>query len=195
MSVSLQKGQKVSLKKSTGEGLTKMLVGLGWDVKEFDGGADFDLDASVFMLGENGKCPTDNEFIFYGNLEHSSGAVKHMGDNTVGGSDGDDEQVFLDLSKMPDRIKEVVFSVTIYDAEKRNQNFGMVSNAYLRILDESNGDELVRYDLSEDYSIMTALVVGKVYRSPDGDWRFAAIGDGFSKGLAALCGHYGIDAE
>ena len=192
MSINLQKGQRVSLKKPTGDGLDRVLVGLGWDVKQFDNGADFDLDSSVFMLGENGKCPTDGEIVYFGNLEHSSGAVKHMGDNRTGEGEGDDEQIFIDLTKMPGNVKKIVFVVTIYDAEERNQNFGQVENAYLRIMDESNGEELLRYDLTEEFSIEASVIVGEIYKSPDGAWKFNASGNGFQGGLDALCKFYGL---
>lgn len=193
MSINLSKGQKVDLTKGN-PSLKSIMVGLGWDVNAFDSGADFDLDASAFLLGASGKCPTEREFIFYGNLEHSSGSVKHMGDNLTGEGDGDDEQIMVNLSTIPDNIEKVAFTVTIYDAEKRRQNFGQVSNAYIRIVDEATNTELIRYDLGEDFSIETAVVVGELYKK-DGDWKFNAIGSGFQGGLAALCGHYGIDAE
>ncbi len=193
MPINLSKGQKVSLTKGN-PGLSKIMVGLGWDVNVFDSGADFDLDASAFLTGANGKCPTEKEFIFYGNLEHASGAVKHMGDNLTGEGEGDDEQIEVDLSLLPANIQKVAFTVTIYDAERRRQNFGQVSNAYCRIVDESSGTELVRFDLGEDFSIETAVVVGELYKNND-EWKFNAIGSGFQGGLAALCGHYGIDAE
>lgn len=193
MPINLSKGQKVSLTKGN-PGLSKIMVGLGWDVNVFDSGADFDLDASAFLTGANGKCPTEKEFIFYGNLEHTSGAVKHMGDNLTGEGEGDDEQIEVDLSLLPANIQKVAFTVTIYDAERRRQNFGQVSNAYCRIVDESSGTELVRFDLGEDFSIETAVVVGELYKNND-EWKFNAIGSGFQGGLAALCGHYGIDAE
>lgn len=193
MPINLSKGQKVSLTKGN-PGLSKIMVGLGWDVNVFDSGADFDLDASAFLTGANGKCPTEKEFIFYGNLEHASGAVKHMGDNLTGEGEGDDEQIEVDLSLLPASIQKVAFTVTIYDAERRRQNFGQVSNAYCRIVDESSGTELVRFDLGEDFSIETAVVVGELYKNND-EWKFNAIGSGFQGGLAALCGHYGIDAE
>lgn len=193
MPINLSKGQKVDLTKGN-PGLKKIMVGLGWDVNAFDGGYDFDLDAAAFMAGANGKCPTEKEFIFYGNLEHSSGAVKHMGDNLTGEGDGDDEQIEVDLSAIPANVEKVAFTVTIYDAEQRRQNFGQVSNAYIRIVDEVSNTELIRYDLGEDFSIETAVVVGELYRH-NGEWKFNAIGSGFQGGLAALCGHYGIDAE
>lgn len=193
MPINLSKGQKVSLTKGN-PGLKKIMVGLGWDVNAFDTGADFDLDASAFLAGANGKCPKDTDFIFYGNLEHSSGAVKHMGDNLTGEGDGDDEQIEVDLTLVPNNIEKIAFTVTIYDAESRRQNFGQVSNAYCRIVDESTGTETVHFDLGEDFSIETALVVGELYKH-NGEWKFNAIGSGFQGGLAALCAHYGIDAE
>lgn len=191
MPINLSKGQKVDLTKGN-PGLKKIMVGLGWDVNAFDSGYDFDLDAAAFMTGDNGKCPTEKEFVFYGNLEHSSGAVKHMGDNLTGAGDGDDEQIQVDLSLIPSNVSKIAFTVTIYDAEARRQNFGQVSNAFIRIVDEATGQELIRYDLGEDFSIETAVVVGELYRN-NGEWKFNAIGSGFQGGLAALCAHYGIE--
>ena len=144
------------------------------------------------MLGDNGKCPTEKEFIFYGNLTHPSEALKHMGDNLTGEGEGDDEQIFVDLSKIPSNVSKVAFTVTIYEAESRGQNFGQVSNSFIRIVDESTGQELIHYDLGEDFSIETAVVVGELYKY-NGEWKFNAIGSGFQGGLAALCGHYGIE--
>lgn len=190
MPINLSKGQKVDLTKGN-PSLKKIMVGLGWDVNSFDSGADFDLDAAAFMVGENGKCPTEKEFIFYGNLEHNSGALKHMGDNLTGDGEGDDEQILVDLTAIPQNVSRIAFTVTIYDADARRQNFGQVSNAFIRIVDETTGNELIRYDLSEDFSIETAVVVGELYRY-NGEWKFNAIGSGFQGGLAALCGHYGI---
>ena len=191
MPINLSKGQKVDLTKKN-PGLKNIMVGLGWDVNAFDSGADFDLDAAAFMLGSNGKCPTEKEFIFYGNLEHMSGAVKHMGDNLTGEGDGDDEQIEVTLPDIPANVDRVAFTVTIYYAEQRRQNFGQVSNAYIRIVDVNTNSELIRYDLGEDFSIETAVVVGELYRH-NGEWKFNAIGSGFQGGLAALCGHYGIE--
>lgn len=191
MAINLTKGQKVDLTKGN-PSLKNLMVGLGWDVKAFDTGYDFDLDASAFVLGANGKCPTDKDFIFYGNLQHTSGAVQHMGDNLTGEGDGDDEQIMVDLSLIPANIEKVAFTVTIYDADVRRQNFGQVSNAYIRIVDEATGQEIIRYDLGEDFSIETAIVVGELYKY-NGQWKFNAIGSGFQGGLAALCGHYGIE--
>lgn len=193
MPVNLSKGQKVDLTKGN-PGLKKIMVGLGWDVNAFDSGADFDLDACAFLVGGNGKCPTEKEFIFYGNLEHPSGSVKHMGDNRTGEGEGDDEQIEIDLTQIPQNVDKIAFTVTIYEAEQRKQNFGQVSNAFIRIVNEETGEEVIRYDLGEDFSIETALVVGELYRH-SGEWKFNAIGSGFQGGLAALCAHYGIDAE
>ncbi len=193
MAVALSKGQRVSLTKDN-PSLTKILVGLGWDINTFDSGSAFDLDASTFLLGANGKCPTDSEFIFYNQLEHSSGAVKHMGDNRTGEGEGDDEQIVIDLSLVPANIERIAFTATIYDAEKRRQNFGQIANAFIRVEDMDSGTELIRYDLGEDFSIETAVVAGELYRH-NGEWKFNAIGSGFQGGLAALCAYYGIDAE
>ncbi len=191
MPINLTKGQKVDLTKKN-PSLKNIMVGLGWDVNEFDSGADFDLDAAAFMLGANGKCPTEKEFVFYGNLEHASGAVKHMGDNLTGEGEGDDEQIEVSLADIPSNVERIAFTVKIYDAEPRRQNFGQVSNSYIRIVDADTDSELIRYDLGEDFSIETAVVVGELYKH-NGEWKFNAIGSGFQGGLAALCGHYGIE--
>lgn len=191
MPINLSKGQKVDLTKKN-PGLKKIMVGLGWDVNAFDSGSDFDLDAAAFMLGSNGKCPTDKEFIFYGNLEHPSASVKYMGDNRTGEGEGDDEELEVVLADVPSNVERIAFTVTIYEAEARRQNFGQVSNAYIRIVDKDTNQELIRYDLGEDFSIETAIVVGELYKH-NGEWKFNAIGSGFQGGLAALCGHYGIE--
>ena len=193
MPINLTKGQKVDLTKGN-PSLSKIVVGLGWDVNVYDSGAAFDLDAAAFMVGANGKCPTEKEFVFYGNLSHTSGAVKHMGDNLTGEGDGDDEQIMVDLAKVPASIERIAFTCTIYDAESRRQNFGMVNNAFIRIFDETNGQEMLRYDLGEDFSIETAAVFGEVYKN-NGEWTFNAIGSGYQGGLAALCANYGVDVE
>lgn len=191
MAVNLMKGQKVDLTK-TNPGLKKIIVGLGWDVNKYDGGSDFDLDAAAFMLGDSGKVAGDDDFIFYGNKEHKSGSVIHTGDNLTGEGDGDDEQIKVDLSTVPIEVTKIDFTVTIYDADTRHQNFGQVSNAYIRVVNEATGEELIRYDLGEDFSIETAVVVGELYRH-NGEWKFNAIGSGFSGGLAALCGNFGVN--
>ncbi len=191
MPISLSKGQKVDLTK-TNPGLTKVQIGLGWDVNKYDGGSAFDLDAAAFLLNSNEKVRDQGDFIFYGNLSHASGAVVHAGDNLTGGGDGDDEQIMIDLSKVPADVQKIDFTVTIYQAEERRQNFGQVSNAYIRVMDDSC-KELIRYDLGEDFSIETAVVVGELYRNGS-EWKFNAIGSGFQGGLKALCANYGIDA-
>ena len=193
MAISLKKGQKVDLTK-TNPGLSKILIGLGWDTNKYDGGSAFDLDAAAFLLGEDGKAKSESDFIFYGNLKHVSESVEHLGDNLTGEGDGDDEQIKIDLSKVPADVAKIDFTVTIYDADKRNQNFGQVSNAFIRIVDEANNTELIRYYLGEDFSIETAVVVAELYRH-NGEWKFNAIGSGFSGGLSALCANFGIDAE
>lgn len=192
MAISLKKGQKIDLTK-TNPGLSKILVGLGWDTNKYDGGAEFDLDASIFLVDATGKATSDSDFIFYNNPTHPSGSVQYMGDNRTGEGDGDDEQVNIDLSLVPANIDRIAFTVTIYDYETRKQNFGQVSNAFIRIVDVANNVELMRYDLSEDFSIETALVIAELYRN-NGEWKFQAIGSGFQGGLAALCANYGLNA-
>ena len=191
MAVNLQKGQKVDLTKGNPR-LTKLMVGLGWDTNKYDGGFDFDLDAAAFLCGANGKVTNDADFVFYNNLKHASGSVEHMGDNLTGEGEGDDEQIKVDLSKIPSNIEKIAFTVTIHEAEARKQTFGQVSNAFIRILDESNNKELIRYDLGEDFSIETAIIVGELYKH-SGEWKFSAIGSGFQGGLAALGKNYGVN--
>lgn len=191
--ISLFKGQKVDLTKGN-PSLKKILVGLGWDTKKYDGGYDFDLDAAAFLLGVNGKVPSDDDFVFYNNLLHSSGAVQHMGDNRTGIGDGDDEQILVDLTKIPGNIDKIAFTVTIHGADEKKQNFGQVANSYIRIVDEVSGKELIHYDLGEDFSVETALVVGELYKS-GGEWKFNAIGSGFKGGLRALCKNFGVNVE
>lgn len=190
MAINLQKGQKIDLTKGNA-GLSKLMVGLGWDTNRYSGGESFDLDAAAFLLGENGKVFQDADFVFYNNLRHDSGAVEHLGDNLTGEGDGDDEQLKVDLSKIPQAYHKIVFTVTINDAEVRKQNFGQVSNAFIRIVDEANGQELMRFDLGEDFSIEIAVIFGELYRH-NGEWKFNAVGNGFQGGLAALCNHFGI---
>ena len=189
--ISLFKGQKVDLTKSN-PGLSKIIVGLGWDVNKYDGGAQFDLDTAAFMLGSNGKVRADSDFVFYNNLKHSSGAVQHMGDNLTGQGEGDDEQIKVELSKVPAGIDKIAFTATIHEAEERKQNFGQVSNAYIRIIDEAKNVELIRYDLGEDFSLETAVIAGELYRHGS-EWKFNAIGSGFKGGLRALCQNFGVN--
>lgn len=193
MSVVLSKGEKVDLTKGN-PSLSKIMVGLGWDTNQYDGEADFDLDASVFMLKSNDKVGGDKDFVFYGNLTHSTQSVVHTGDNRTGEGDGDDEVIKVDLSKVPADYEKLSVVVTIYEAEQRLQNFGMVSNAYIRLVDEVTGNEILRYDLSEDFSTQTALVIGEIYRH-NGEWKFKAVGSGYDGGLSHLCQIFGIDAN
>ena len=193
MAVNLSKGQKVSLSK----GMSYALVGLGWDTNRYDGGADFDLDASAFMLGANGRVRRDSDFIFYGNTTGENGCIQHTGDNRTGEGEGDDEQILIDFSKVPADVERIAITVTIYEAEERRQNFGQVSNAYVRLARRSSeadltGIEELRYDLGEDYSIETAMVVCELYRH-DGNWKFNAVGAGYQGGLYALCRAYGVN--
>ena len=193
MGVSLSKGQKVSLTKDN-PGLQKVVVGLGWDVNAFDTGGDFDLDAAAFLLTDSGKVSKSEDFVFFGNLKHPSGSVEHLGDNLTGAGEGDDEQIKINLSAVPENISKIAFTVTIYEAESRHQNFGQVSNAFIRIYNDANGEEMLRYDLGEDFSIETAAVFGELYRN-NGEWKFNAIGNGYQGGLAALCANFGVDTE
>ena len=191
MAVSLAKGQKVDLTK-TNPGLKEVLIGLGWDTNKYDGGSDFDLDSAAFLLGADGKVTSDGDFVFYNNLKHSSGSVQHLGDNLTGAGEGDDEQMKIDLSKVPETIQKIDFTVTIHEADARKQNFGQVENAFIRVVDAASNKELIRYDLGEDFSIETAVVVGELYRH-SGEWKFQAIGSGFSGGLAALGKNFGVN--
>ena len=191
MAVNLSKGQKVDLTKGN-PGLSKLMVGLGWDTNRYDGGFDFDLDAAAFLLSGSGKVSSDADFVFYGNLKHASGGVAHTGDNLTGEGDGDDEVIKVDLSLVPASVEKIAFTVTIYDADVRRQNFGQVNNAYIRIVDDVTHTELVRFDLGEDFSIETAVVVGEIYRH-NGEWKFNAVGSGFQGGLHALCQNYGVN--
>ncbi|MCI8805358.1 MAG: TerD family protein [Clostridiales bacterium] len=193
MPVNLSKGQKVSITKGN-PGLSRVVVGLGWDVNQFDTGGDFDLDAAAFLLNDTGKVSKSEDFVFFGNLRHSSGSVQHMGDNLTGAGDGDDEQIKVNLSMVPPEINKIAFTATIYEAEQRRQNFGQVNNAFIRIYNEDNGEELLRYDLGEDFSIETAVVFGELYKN-NGEWKFNAIGSGYQGGLAALCANYGVEVE
>ncbi|WP_050026282.1 TerD family protein [Verrucomicrobium sp. BvORR034] len=190
MAISLSKGGNVSLSK-TAPGLTNILIGLGWDARSTDG-AGFDLDASAFLLTPDGKVRSDADFIFFNQKESADGSVKHLGDNTTGAGDGDDEVVKVNLAGVPADVDKVAVSVTIHDAEARKQNFGMVSQAFVRVVNEADGTEIVRYDLSEDFSVETALVFGEVYRH-SGEWKFRAVGQGFQGGLGAMAKNYGVN--
>lgn len=189
MSISLSKGGNVSLSKEE-PGLTKILIGLGWDARATDG-VDFDLDASAFLLAASDKVRGDSDFIFYNNLKSSDGSVEHTGDNRTGEGDGDDEAIKVNLATVPADVQKVAVAATIHDGEARSQNFGMVSNAFIRIVNDATGREIARYDLSEDYSVETALIFGEVYRHND-EWKFRAVGQGFKGGLGPLATHYGV---
>ncbi|MFP4063313.1 MAG: TerD family protein [Halochromatium sp.] len=190
MAISLQKGGNVSLTK-TDPGLTNALVGLGWDARATDG-ADFDLDASVFIVGDNGKVLSDAHFIFYNQKTSPDGAVVHSGDNRTGEGEGDDETISINLPGVSADAKRIVFAVTIHEAESRNQNFGMVRNAFMRVLNKDSNTELARYDLSEDYSTETAMIFGEIYRHGE-EWKFKAVGQGFAGGLQSLAQDHGVN--
>lgn len=191
--INLSKGAKINLSKEA-PGLKKIMFGLGWNCNKYSGGADFDLDASVFLVDANGRTVKDG-FIFYNNLVGPNNAVVHQGDNRIGDDNGDAEQIYIDLDLVPANVDKIAITVTIDAADQRHQNFGMVENAYCRLLNTEDEDkEVVHFNLGEDFSVETAIVVGEVYRH-NGDWKFNAIGQGFSGGLLALCKNYGIDAE
>lgn len=190
MAISLAKGQNISLSK-TDPSLKNVLVGLGWDARSTDG-QDFDLDASIFMTTENGKVPSDSHFIFYNQLRSPCGGVEHTGDNLTGDGDGDDESVIVKLDQVQSDIKSLFITVTIHEADARRQNFGQVSNAFVRLVNNDTNEEVVRFDLSEDYSTETAMVFGEIYRH-NGEWKFRAIGQSYSGGLFALCQQYGVN--
>jgi tellurium resistance protein TerD len=190
MAISLQKGGNISLDKIA-PGISKCLIGLGWDSRSTDG-ADFDLDASAFMLNENGKIVSDQHFIFYGALTSPCRSIQHTGDNLTGDGDGDDESIKIDLAAVPSNINKIVVGVTIHKAKARSQNFGQVSNAFMRVVDENSSEEVVRYDLSEDYSTETALIFGELYRY-NNDWKFRAVGQGYEGGLNAMATNYGVN--
>lgn len=192
MAVQLSKGQRIDLTKNDPT-LQKVIIGLGWDIKHFDGGQDYDLDASAFLLSANGKCRNEQDFIFYNNLQSPDGSVTHTGDNRTGEGDGDDEQIKIDLAKIPHDVDKIAITVTIHDAVARSQNFGQVSNAFVRLLNEDTGTEILRYDLGEDFSIETAVVFCEVYRH-NNDWKFSAVGSGYQGGLQSLVRAYGLDA-
>ena len=190
MPINLSKGQKVDLTKGN-PGLDSILAGLGWDTNRYDGSHGFDLDVAIFMTNEQGKVDTDTNFVFYNNPKDAAGSVVYSGDNRTGEGEGDDETVNITLSKVPADVAKISFTVTIHEAQARGQNFGQVSNAYIRIVDTAKNEELLRYDLGEDYSIETAIVVAELYRH-GGEWKFAAIGSGFQGGLEALCRNFGL---
>jgi tellurium resistance protein TerD len=190
MSISLAKGGNVSLSKEE-PGLSRILIGLGWDTRSTDG-ADFDLDASAFLLATGDKVRNDLDFIFYNQLKSTDGSVEHTGDNRTGEGDGDDEALKVDLTKVSADIQKIAIAVTIHEGEARRQNFGMVSNAFIRIVNDQTGREITRFDLTEDSSVETALTFGEVYRH-NSEWKFRAVGQGYQGGLGPLARNYGVN--
>ncbi|MEU2259996.1 TerD family protein [Streptomyces chengbuensis] len=189
MGVSLAKGGNVSLSKEA-PGLSAVLVGLGWDVRTTTG-TDFDLDASALLLDDSGKVASNGHFVFYNNLTSPDGSVQHTGDNLTGEGEGDDEQIKVDLAAVPADVTRIVFPVSIHDAEARSQSFGQVRNAFIRVVNQSGGAELARYDLSEDASTETAMVFGELYRNGD-EWKFRAVGQGYASGLTGIVSDFGV---
>ncbi|WP_016906297.1 MULTISPECIES: TerD family protein [Streptomyces] len=190
MGVTLSKGGNVSLSKEA-PGLTAVMVGLGWEVRTTTG-ADYDLDASALLCDAAGKVPSDQHFVFFNNLRSPEGSVVHSGDDLTGGSGGDDEQIQVDLSQVPAEVEKVVFPVSIYDAEERNQSFGQVRNAFIRVVNSADGSELARYDLTEDAATETAMVFGELYRH-GAEWKFRAVGQGYASGLAGIAQDFGVN--
>jgi tellurium resistance protein TerD len=190
MGISLSKGGNVSLTKEA-PGLSAVTVGLGWDERSTSG-EDFDLDASAIALGTDGNAVSDQHFVFFNNLASPDGSIRHTGDNLTGGGDGDDEQIKIELSAVPAAVDRVVFPVSIYDADRRGQAFGQVRNAFIRVVDQADGRELARYDLSEDASTETAMIFGELYRN-GGDWKFRAVGQGYASGLAGIAKDFGVN--
>jgi tellurium resistance protein TerD len=190
MGISLNKGGNLSLTK-TDPTLKNIIVGLGWDARPTDG-ADFDLDASAFLVKEDGKVRSDSDFIFYNQTKSTCGSVEHTGDNRTGAGEGDDESLIVLLDKVPAEIQRIVFTVTIHEADSRKQNFGQVSNAFIRLVNKDSGNEVARFDLSEDASIETAMIFGEIYKHGS-EWKFKAVGQGYSGGLAALARQHGIN--
>ena len=190
MSVNLSKGERVNLTKGTG--LKVALAGLGWDVNRYQESEKFDLDLSLFLCGADRKCINESHFVFYGNSSDPNGAVKHSGDNLTGEGDGDYESAIITFDKLDTRVEIIVIAVTIYDARIRDQNFGMVDNSYIRVVNHETGEELYCYDLGEDFSTQTSVIFGEMYKH-QGEWKFKAVGQGYEKELGDLCLVYGID--
>lgn len=191
MGVMLNKGQKVDLTKSH-PGLSNVVVGLGWDINHH--GSNYDLDASAFLLGSNSKVLSDSDFIFYNNPSGANGSVMYSGDNRTGAGSHDDEQIKIDLNRVPQSIQRIAFSITIHHAYEKGQNFGQIANAYVRVFNEQDQVELIRFNLGRDYTVETAIVAAELYRH-NGEWKFNAIGSGFQGGLAALCGNFGVTVD
>ncbi len=187
MAIQLSKGGRINLSKSE-PGLQKVGVGLGWDTNQY-AGAQFDLDASVFLISENGKIPNENYFIFYNNLTSPNRSVEHKGDNRTGAGDGDDETVYISLDSVENNVKEILFVATIHDGEIRKQNFGQIKNAYIRIYNLSTGEEIAKYELDEDFSYETGIEFGRLYKKSN-EWRFMATGQGYESGLQGFVDRY-----
>lgn len=190
MAVTLTKGGRVNLTKDTG--LKEAMIGLGWDTNRYQGSADFDLDLVIFECDKNKRCVDEKHMIFYHNLEDPEQAVKHSGDNRTGVGDGDDETAFIKFGNIADNVENIVIVVTIYEAKANNQNFGLVDNAFIHMVNTENGEEILRYDLGEDFSIQTSVVFAEIYKT-SGEWKFKAVGEGYAKELVDLCREYGID--
>lgn len=191
MSISLVKGQKINLTKGN-KGLTKVVFGLGWDVNRYDGSSTFDLDVSAFLTNANNRVVGEPDFIFYNQPNHPSGAIVYSGDNTTGDGQGDDETFTVDLTKIPSNVEKISFAATIYDAEARLQNFGMVDNSYIRAYNADTNEELFKYELNEDFSLETGIIAGELYRR-NGEWKFNAVGSGYNGGLATIARNFGLD--
>ena len=198
--INLTKGEKINLSKEA-PGLKKVLVGLGWDVNAYASGGEYDLDASAFLVDKYGKTAPEN-FVFYGSVHQTPEGMKcdpaqsvvHTGDNRTGAGDGDDEQILIDLDKVPEHIEKIAITVTIHEADKRHQSFGNVENSYIRLVDQETDKEIVHFELSEDFSVETAIVAAELYKYK-GDWKFNAVGAGFANGLIGLCNKFGLEAE
>ncbi|MBQ9279934.1 MAG: TerD family protein [Clostridia bacterium] len=190
MAVSLTKGGRVDLTKGTG--LKEAMIGLGWDTNRYQGSAEFDLDLVIFECDANKRCIGEKNFVFYGNLKDGEGAIAHSGDNRTGAGDGDDETATINFAKINPRVENIVIAVTIYEARKRNQNFGLVDNSFVRLVNTETGEEILRYDLGEDFSIQTSVIFAEIYKVGT-EWKFKAVGEGYTKELADLCREYGID--
>ena len=190
MSISLVKGQKIDLTKGN-SGLAKVVFGLGWDINRYDGNTSFDLDVSAFLTDSTGKVTGEPDFVFYGQPQHPSGAIIYSGDNQTGVGNGDDETMIVELNKIPSNIDKISFAATIYDAENRLQNFGMVDNSYIRAYDANTNEELFKYELNEDFSLETGIIAGELYRK-NGEWKFNAVGSGYGGGLATIARSFGL---
>lgn len=190
MAVQLNKGSRVNLTKDTD--LKKAMIGLGWDTNRYQGSADFDLDLVIFECDKNKRCIDENHMIFYHNLEDPEKAIKHSGDNRTGEGEGDDETAFINFKNLAENVEIIVIAVPIYNARENNQNFGLVDNAFIHMVNVENGEEILRYDLGEDFSTQTSVVFAEIYKV-SGEWKFRAVGEGYEKELAGLCREYGID--